>query len=90
VHGFSMCFSFPKLFTEFRWMYPYVTYWYNWADDNGVTHFTLCNFTTNWIPLAFGPGQVWERRRVERKRGWDRVDMGCIEKSENKESPGRI
>ncbi len=30
---------------------------HNWADENGETHFTLCNLTQGWKSAAFGPGQ---------------------------------
>lgn len=36
----------------------YINYWHNWADDDGVTHFTLCNLTDGWIKHSFGPGQA--------------------------------
>eukprot|EP01124_Arcella_intermedia_P032614 TRINITY_DN7637_c0_g1_i1.p1 TRINITY_DN7637_c0_g1~~TRINITY_DN7637_c0_g1_i1.p1 ORF type:complete len:172 (-),score=11.07 TRINITY_DN7637_c0_g1_i1:17-532(-) len=37
---------------------PYVQYWHNWASDDGETHLTLCNITSNWVSHSFGPGQV--------------------------------
>jgi hypothetical protein len=34
-----------------------MTYWHNYADESGSTHFVQCNLTTGWVAKAFGSGQ---------------------------------
>merc|ERR1711918_154677 len=36
---------------------PNLTYWHNYVDENGLAHFTKCNFS-NFSTSSIGPGVV--------------------------------